>query len=432
MPRSLRHAVCVILPLLAAGPAAATSVEADLLTPGAVDALDFDGGLRRPPGVEVPTSPGQTESARPASAVTEEPRLLRALLSRVTLYRNSDPRAAAALQEALRDILRTRTGRQAAEDFVDEGASCDIRFDKLDGSLITVNGVRVVSGVLGETRSNGRSLDGRSVVALNSLFLDADPPFAAQNMAETIAHEMFGHALEHQRAARDNFPAWMLNLYRGDEANARLIGWLVLSELGAPLSDGDMWSYLQDPERFHDRSALIDPYYAQSLSPAEMGDPLPVLRSRLEETRRRRERLDDEAVKMRKWRIIIEHLTAGHGMERRRFASISEDIENFLERELPRLMTYSHKVEDSLQNRIDFLDTEPGLEQLWQLSQSSRSEYLRSCEERISRYRARLGMQTQGRKPETRTPPPPDQIDEDGLETLYQDDLRDNPRHWGR
>lgn len=428
MSRILRHAVCAILPLLAAVPAAPTSMEADFLTPGAIDTLDFDGGLRRPPGVEVPTSPAQSRIRPLGIRGDEEPRLFQALLSRVRLGQDPDPRAAAALQGALRDILRTETGRQAAKDFAAEEAFCVIRFENLDGALVSINGRRMVAGVLGMTRSP----DGQSVVELNRLFLDADPDLASREMAATLAHEMFGHGLENQRAANENFPSWILNLYRGDEANARLIGWLVRTELGAPLSDGDMWSYLQDPERFHARSALIDPYYAQSLSPAEMGDPLPVLRARLEETLRRRESLNADAVKMRKWRIVIDHLVSGHGMERRRFASLSEDIENFLERELADLMKYSYVVENSLRRRIDFLDTDAGREQLNQLAQASRSEHLRSFETRISLYRARLMMETKDRKPEALTPPPPDQIDDDGLDKLYQDDLRNNPSHWGR
>lgn len=398
-----------------------------LPAPAAAGTLDFDGAAQRRAGVESTPSGRVAAMSLHAADAEADPHLLQAVLSRVKLAGGTDPRASAALDRAMRNVLRTPTGKEAAEDFVALNASAEVRFDKLDGTLISANGRKVVSGILGEAWSE----ENGSVVVLNRLFLDADPDLSAREMAGTLAHELFGHSLEGQRAARANFPRTALNRYRGDEANGRLIGWLVRSELGAPLSDGGMWNYLKDPERFHGRLALVDPYYAQTFSASEMSDPLPVLRARLEETLRRRGRMDDNAVDARKWRIVIKHFVEIHGMESRRFSSISEDIDNFLERERAGLRKDSEEVEEALRERIDFYDSPEGREQLDQISRASRSEYLRSFEGRLSRYRTRLGMQTRGRKPEALVPPPPDQIDDDGLKKLYDDDVRDNPRHWG-
>ncbi len=396
-----------------------------LTLPHAVGGLEFDGAVPRPPGADAPVA-SNGSGMPPLAAGTDDPNLLRDVLSRVRLREDSDPRAASALQRALRDILRTPTGREVAEDFVAERASAEVRFEALDGTLISINGRRVVSGMLGQARSD----EGRHVVALNRLYLDADPEIASREMAATLAHELFGHVLEHRRATQADFPLDVLNRYRGDEANGRLIGWLVQTELGAPLSDRGMWAYLKSPERYHQRLALIAPYYAQTFSAAEMANPLPSLRARLADVRDDRS-LDDDAIALRKWRIVIEHLVAGHGMERRRFSSVSEDIENFLEHERALQNKASDEVEEAIQRRIDSLDSPQGREPLRRLSRSSRSEYLGSFESRLARYRTRLDMETRGRQLEPLTPPPPDQIGYKELEKLYQDDLRDNPRHWG-
>lgn len=396
-----------------------------LPAPAAAGTLDFDGATRREAGVADPRSAGLT--AGPSAGSADETTLLREVLARVKIVEDGDPRAAAALRGALRDVLRTPTGREIAEDFVALNATSDVRFEKLDGVLITINGRKVVSGLLGQARSD----DGRSVVEINRLFLDADPEISSREMAGTLAHELFGHILENHRAARVKFPEEVQEHYRGDEANGRLIGWLVRTELGAPLSDGGMWSYLQDAERFHDRLALIDPYYAQTLSASEMNDPLPTLNARLKKARGRREGLTDVAIEMRKWSFVIDHFVAKHGMERRRFASASQDIEDFLELERPHLNKNSDEVVEALQDRIDFYSTPKGREQLKQLSDASSSDYIRGAEARLARYRARLKFRMQGRKRESLVPPLPDQIDFEALEKLYQDDVRDNPRHWG-
>ncbi|OGR96049.1 MAG: hypothetical protein A2V88_13395 [Elusimicrobia bacterium RBG_16_66_12] len=339
------------------------------------------------------------------------------------LKEDADPRAAAVLRRALSDVLRTPTGQEVAADFVAQNASAEVRFDKLDGTLISVNGRKVVSGIRGEAR-NG------SVVAINRLFLDADPELASREMAGTLAHELFGHILEEQRAKNADFPLAALHRYRGDEANGRLIGWLVRTELGAPLSDGGMWGYLKDPEAFHKSLALIDPYYALTFGPDGLADPVPVLRARLEQSRRRRESMDETDIDMRKWRFVIEHFVAEHKMERRRFASVGEDSDNFLE-EYSSIKREAGEVEEDIRKRIEFYGTPEGREALRKLSEASRSEHLRAFERRLERYRTRLAMETRGRKREALVPPPPDQIDFDALEKLYQDDVRDNPRHWG-
>ena len=411
----------------AAAAAARLALPQALPTAPAVGTVNFDGGALRRSDAAGPPPAAQAKRSLLAAEAEADPALLRKVLSRVRLGSDPDPRASAALESAMRDVLRTPSGREVAEDFVALNASCDVSFGRLDGALVTINGRKVLSGSLGVTQQT----DGRDVVVLNRLFLEADKELSSRELAGTLAHELFGHSLEGQRAERARFPASVLDHYRGDEANGRLIGWLVMTELGAPLSDGGMWNYLDDPESFHRKLALIDPYYAGTFSSSEMTDPLPVLRARLEETRRRRKRMDDQALESRKWRIVIKHFIQIHGMEARHFATLSEDIENFLDRERADLTRSSDEVEKELQEDIDLLETSGGREHLRRLSQSSRSDYLRAFEARLSRHLARLGMETRGRKPEPLVPPLPGQIEIEDLERLYQDDVRANPRHWG-
>lgn len=401
------------------------SVPKALPSPQAVGTLEFDGAARREAGVANPGSAGPTEG--PSAGSAEDPPLLREVLARVKIAEDGDPRAAAALRGALRDALRTPTGREVAEDFVALNASAEIRLEKLSGSLLTINGRKILSGVRGEHRNN----EGKSVVVVNRMFLDADPEISSREMAGTLAHELFGHALEEQRAARANFPRAALNRYRGDEANARLVGWLVRTELGAPLSDGGMWTYTTNPEAFHRGLARIDPYYAQTLSASEMSDPLPTLNARLKTARGRRADLTADAIEMRKWSFVIEHFVTKHGIERRRFESANQDASDFLELERPRLNQDSDEIVAALQERIDFYGTPKGREQLRQFSDASGSDFIRASEARLARYRARLKFKMEGRKRESLVPPLPDQIDFEALEKLYQDDVRDNPRHWG-
>ncbi|MDD5302007.1 MAG: hypothetical protein PHS14_02775 [Elusimicrobia bacterium] len=372
---------------------------------------------------EAAPPPGGAAPAAGNAAQTAE--LLRNLRSSLDIAPDADPRAAAAMNQALESLVNTPTGRELALEFTASGARAKLEFGDVDNSAtVVLNGRRILRASGGHTDTFANP----PVVTLNRQYLDTDPDFRRVNMAATLGHEMFGHALEIQRAKKAGVSHDAVYYYRGDEAGSGLIGWLVQAELGGRLDNGHMWNYLADPEKYHAGLKTNLPYYSTTLSTAEMRVPVATLEGRVAAIEKDRKRTNEYAASMVSWRPVIEHFVTVHGMDREPFSSLSDDIVSAV------IWSNSH------QKDLDDINAHlTGTIKQWkapaaaalkaELAAASGSAYMRQSEERLAARADRLRGLVAGRKPEPTVPPVPGKLTWDDLYRLRDQDRKDNPRH---
>lgn len=76
-----------------------------------------------------------------------------------------------------------------------------------------------------------------------------DAEFQKQDLPPTLAHELLGHGLWYGRAIRES-ALQVFHHHELNEANARLVGWLVDFELDGRFEEAGAWAYLADPVAF--------------------------------------------------------------------------------------------------------------------------------------------------------------------------------------
>lgn len=386
--------------------------------------VNFDGGRSRGGVAAAPLGSLGFGRAGPAGTSTApDPALVKAFLAQVDIEADKDPRAVPAIRAALTDILKTPTGREIARAFVAEKARAKIHFEKIAGSSVVLdNGKKILQASGGNTTT----WEDPPIVNLNRDYLDTDPEFMRMNVASTLAHEMLGHAFQSQRERRAGLPFAVSNAYRGDEANAGLIGWLVQTELGGRLDNSHMWNYLKNPEIYHRSLQTNMAYYAVSLSPAEMKDPVGTLKGRVSAAGKARAQLQDEAESMRFWRRVVEHFVTVHGVSREKFSSIDQDIDSFLGHYLKLADDNLDEIESSLKDKIALLESPKGAARLKEFKEASDSPILAANEARLAKYRTRLAGLTAGRRKEPTMPPVPGKLTWDDLSKMWADD---DPAH---
>ena len=378
----------------------------------------FGGGIKHAGG----TPPAGGPAAAPTAQAAE---LLKALRSSLDIVPDADPRAVTAMNEALESLIKTPTGRELALEFTASGAKAKLEFGAVDNSATAVlNGRRILQASGGHTDT----FENPPRVTLNRDYLDTDPDYRRVNMAATLGHELFGHAFEEQRSKKAGVSHDAVYYYRGDEAGAGLIGWLVQAELGGPLDNGHMWGYLADREKYHAKLQTTLPYYTTTLSTSEMRVPLRTLQGRVAPIETARKNARKYAAGMLSWRPTIEHLITVHGMDRARFSSLSEDIVSAV------AWRDSHlKALDNINAHLTATiaqwkkpETAPALAQLGAASDST---YMRQAEERLAARATRLRGLVAGRTAEPAIPPVPGKITWEELYQMQDKDRQDNPGH---
>lgn len=405
LPASLALALCL--------PPAARAQSAPL--PGDVQ---FDGARPRPAATAVAADAPGTAPAAPQDAD-----LLNRLIAQISTRPDDDPRAAPALREAFAAILRTRTGHELAQAFVDEGAVASVGFETMAGTeVVEENGIKVTRGSGGYTRPDVDP----PLVTLSRAFLDADPAYRRVELARVLAHEMLGHAFESQRVQNAGLSADAMGYYRGDEGNASMIGWLVQAELGGRLINWSMWKYLEEPERFYKALELLEPDYALSLSPEQMRDPAPVWQGRLDRLPGERASLDDYGRDLRRGQLIIRHFITDHAIAESRFKNLSSDFSYEIATGIPDNLKRLDQIEKVLRSTLRYASTAKGQGLLADMRSAGGSAYVNGIEDRMDARADRLRAEIGNRQRETAAPPDPNQITWDQLHQMWRDD---DPSH---
>jgi len=351
-------------------------------------------------------------------------------LSLVRLDDHGDPAQAAALARAVRRMLGSPTGRSLAEQFLAEGAPAVVRFETFEGSrLYEEGGRKTFYGPIALTDWR----DGRVLVRINLNYLAADDRALEQELPSFLAHELLGHGLWYVRAVKAKLlPAY--HHHELNEANARLVGWLVDYELDRRFEDPGAWNYLSDPAQYLSKLKLWLPFYALAFSSDELKRPVQALEARLEAARAKRKRLETELGNHRAWDRIIDHFIDGHGLPARRFAELrwtmadwkqryKDDLANLDEiiaavgRDLERMKAESDRRSEGYLRRaasqplfvlLD-IETRKATEKLKSLIKQSPAE-----------SPGKVGP-TQAKS---------DQFTFDDLQDLYRKDKKKHPDHW--
>ncbi|MBI5247174.1 MAG: hypothetical protein HY923_08325 [Elusimicrobia bacterium] len=398
---------------------------------------DFDGSVTHAGTLAGPHPAAPTPAPAPV-----DPGVLQAQLLNRLVFKGT-PQEKAAIAEAVEYILKTKTGRELASQYVAERASAEIVMRNIPGSTIVVrDGRKVQSGSGGNTAVH---IDPPQVT-LNRDYLDTDPDYRKVAMAGTLAHELFGHAFETQRAKKAGQPASVRYYYRGDEIGSELIGWLVETELSGKVVAGDADGYLADPEVYHRNLWSNQPYYVLILSPREMRDPLTALKARRRELVASRAKTISDRAGMREWAPRRDHFVTVHGVSRARFKPADDgiaDYEHWASDHLRELVG----IETTLEDQIKTWSSPAGQAQLKELKAGGGSEYLRGAEQRLAARRAeliKLLAEAKGRSPAGVAKPvislpslivkkpgdPNSPLDLDDLSKMYTKDVSEHPEHW--
>lgn len=385
------------------------------LPKGAPADLNFDGGSARAGGIRGP--PG----AAPGKAGGDPAVLQAQFVSRLVFQGTKEERA--ALGEAVTLVLKTKTGRELAAAFVRERAGAAIKLAALDNA--------------GETDTDEHP----PVVTLSRAYLAKDKDHSPVLMAGTLAHELFGHALQSQRAKKAGFSELALFHYRGDEVGSRLIDWLVQTELAGKVADENPQAYLDNPEAYHRKIQTADPYYITTLSRAEMKDPAAALRAR------RKRLAADEAVTeadekdMKVWPPVIAHFTGAlHRLAKVRFAPAEKELDEYFK------WSDGHRKKlvrskEVLEEKIKLWSSKEGAAERATLRASSESAYLKALEADVAARARELRRLRAARGPASEAvielpplvisgkAPAEPTIDLDELGRMREKDMKKNPGH---
>jgi hypothetical protein len=406
-----------------------------LAAKGATSNLNFDGGAARGGDIRGPP----TGSVAAGSGAAPDPAVLQAqFLTRLVFKGNKQERE--ALSEAVTTLLKTRTGRDLAAQFVSERAAAEVTLATMENSATVMEkGRKVLSGTAGLTDTDKDP----PKIELNRVYLETDPEYRRVALAGTLAHELFGHALEAQRAKKAGIPHAALYHYRGDEIGSRLIDWLVQTELAGKSVEGDPKEYLDDPEGYYRGLLTVDPYYIVTMSPAEMKNPLTTLRARRKLLVADAASTAADIKEQEEWRPVIAHFVSAHRIAKARFAPAEDELNAFL------TWAYGHQkkiagIRESLERVIKSWSSPEGAKEMKQVIDAGGSPYMSRLEaaaaSRARELRRLRADVLSGRAPSSviempdivitapRAGGPP--IDLTELSRMHQEDMKKNPGHW--
>ncbi len=396
--------------------------------------LNFDGVGNHAGGIRGPLD-SLTGAGHPAA---ERAALQAQFVSRLNF--TGDRQERAAMSAAVETMLTTKTGRELAEQFVREKARAEIVLKTIDNTAaVEEKGKKILSGTSGTTDTEADP----PKVTLNRVFLDTDPEYRRVVLAGTLAHELFGHALESQRAKKAGFPHVAQYHYRGDEIGARLIDWTVQTELVGKVLDADPKSYLDDPQAYHRSLLVADPYYVTTMSRVEMRNPLTTLRARRKMVEDDRIKTENDIKDEESWRPIIAHFINVHRIAKDRFAPAEEELTVYL------TWAYGHQkkivaIRSQLEETIRAWSSPEGVKDRDALIKAADSAYLQGLEDSLTRrsraLKKLLAEPNRGRTIASELNMPPlvitapkklsgSPIDLDELSRMRDEDMKKNPGH---
>ncbi|MBI3298886.1 MAG: hypothetical protein HYZ75_12020 [Elusimicrobia bacterium] len=363
----------------------------------------------------------------PAGLKPAEPALIDRLKPQLELIDHGNPNERAELDLAIARMLESPTAQALAERLIKTGKKVRVSFEPVANSkVIDVNGKKIIESSGGSTDSSGEMVH----VRLNRDYLGTDADFRASYLPGTLGHELLGHGLGALEAKKAGVHDTYLS-YRDNEAGAGLVGWLVDAERGVKLTNGHMWNYLADPEAYHRGLKTNLPYYAATFSVSELADPLPVLRDRRAAADAAKAQVPEQVAAQKSWLPIIDHFVKSHGLKAESFASIRQDIGNYVSVTAPARETTLGNISTYVQSYVDYYGTDAGKAVLKRMAADAARPFFGDAERELAERRRRLAELTRGKpRGESFAPPAPGQVSRAELSAMYNKDRRENPGHW--
>jgi hypothetical protein len=395
---------------------------------GAPGPMNFDGDGARAAGIRGPPPAGQARgSGQPAPAgsiASPDPAILQAQLLQRVAFTGTKPERE-AFGEAVTLILKTKSGSALARQFVNERAEADV--------------IIAVTANAGSTDTD--SVPPKITIDKQYTVGGKDPDYSRVVMAGTLAHELFGHALEAQRAKKAGFSSLAFYHYRGDEVGARLIDWSVQTELAGKVADADPQEFLGDQEAYYRGLLTRDPYYVVSLSAKEMKQPLTTLVGRRKLLAADKAKTEAAMKETASWRPVIAHFVGIHRLDKTRFEPAEKEIDDYLKWAEGHQMKLAES-RANLETHIATWSSPAGADERKTLSAAADSAYLRNWDEELQkRAKDLIALRAGGgaRGPAAIEMPvvvvtaprpggPP--IDLAELARMYEKDKTANPRHF--
>jgi hypothetical protein len=354
----------------------------------------------------------QAIAANPSPAAEDKAQLAAELKKHIIFNDHDNPSERTALDSMISRMMDSATAREIAVKFIEADAKATISLEERPNStVVTVDGKKTIWGSRGYTsyRKNPPA------VVLNKFYMQYDSDFGIS----VLAHEMLGHAFERQRAGDALKEIRYYN--QDEEENARLVGWLVATELAVKPED-EIWSYMQNPDESMAAIKFWAPDYAITLTSEEMKNPVPVYKKRLAKVEKSLATLSKVAERDKLLIKSVDHFVNEHKMDPASFRTIRSDIENDIN-DLPREQKTLTAVRDALRRNLTDFSTSDGKIFLKQLTKAANSDYFKNKDAMIIERRKRLeGLLLGKTQASFRTPPETGQITWDQFSDLIKKD----------
>ena len=364
----------------------------------------FDGGGR------------YARAASPEATPQDKAQLLAELKKCIVFDDHGVPAEREAYERMLSRMMESPTATEVAVKFVSEGSKVKLSFEEIEGStVVKEDGKEHFWGTRGLTYTAEKP----PRVVLNKLFMRYDTDMGVG----TLAHEMLGHAFEAQRVSSSLMLKDVYSLNINEEENARLIGWLVRTELKVTPED-EIWAYMENPEESMESIKMATPYYALTLTSAEMKDPVSVYRKRIVQADNAAVRVAKNSERVGTWGKIVNHFVKEHKMSAGAFQTIKDDINNALSY-YPTVLETLKTIKQVL---LEFISELHGLDidsalALNSFVAQSDNPYFKQKDAVILERRKRLSDLLMGKTRESfKTPPVPGQITWDQLFEMWERD----------
>ncbi|HAM36882.1 MAG TPA: hypothetical protein DEB40_11745 [Elusimicrobia bacterium] len=333
----------------------------------------------------------------------------------------------AELQASIRLMLLTPTGEKLAKEFIASGVKARIAFIPFANSmLIEQNGKKMFNGTGGHCVWTKDRLE----IGVNQDYLRTDRDYRLSRLPSTLGHELLGHGLGDFNANKAGVLDAYVNYYRGNEANAGLVGWSIAAELGSEMTDFLMWSYLKDPEDYYRQEQLIRPYYAQTLSPETIKDASSILEERLERSQSALMEIPRRIAAWENWRDIIAHFIVVHKMNSQSFDTRIADIDVMVKRSLPAQSAQLKTVIAGLEKNIAYLRGKDGAAELKRIEKQFRDDFFKRQAVQIEARRAHL--ESVIRDMSLDIPNRSNLAAWRELQEMYRKDREEFPEHWSQ
>lgn len=361
-----------------------------------------------------------------AGKAAVDPQLLKDFLAHLELLNHGNAAEAVALEQTASRLLASPTARAFARRLIASGEKVTVSFETVENSEIVMrDGKKVMTGSGGNT-----SLGPPIHVRLNKNYLAADPSVRSADLPGTLGHELLGHGLGNAEARKSHVEG-PYQIYQDNETEAGLVGWVVEAELGGKLENGHLWNYLRDPEEYARSLKMNLPYYAGTFTPAEMADPIPVLKARLKRAEAEKSGLAIARSNNLEWQSIIAHFIKVHGLKKEAFTSLQESTDNQLKVYIPMQEKDLTEIAAYVQQRIDYYETAAGKKAVTEMQAAAKKPFFTQSQKDIADLTTTLRSLAKGHEAEAAGPAPPaGQVTWTQLRALLAADRKNNPDHW--